>query len=117
MRSKEQFNYPVFIAAAKELRKVGWFVYNPAEMDIARDGTLPDMTLEEQKYHSADFRTARRYATRDLKVITQQLRGEEGDAVVLLPYWETSTGAQAEFRAAKWVNLRVLTLQQALNEI
>lgn len=117
MRSKPKFNYPAFHMAAKRLRKAGWYVYNPAEMDIARDGGGPamDMTIQQQVWHSADFRMARRYATRDLKVLTQSLRGEKGDAIVLLPGWQDSTGANAELAAAEWVNLRVLTIHEALN--
>jgi hypothetical protein len=52
------------------------------------------------------------YAHRDLAVITG-LRAENGDAVVVLPDWEDSTGAKAEVAVARWVGLRVLTLRQA----
>ena len=116
MRSRPEFNYPAFHQAAAQLREAGWYVYNPAEMDIARDNGGPDLTLslKEQGYHAADFRTARRYATRDLKVITQQLQGECGDAIVYLEGWAESIGAQAEIAASKWVNLRVLSLEEAL---
>lgn len=117
MRSRLNFNYPVFMAAAQVLRDCGWFIYNPAEMDIARDdgGPKMDMTIQQQREHGADFRNCRRYATRDLRVITQLLRGECGDAIILLPGWRDSIGARAEVAAARWVNLRILTLEDALD--
>ncbi len=108
MRGRPEYNYPAFHAAAEALRLVGWYVYNPAEMDMVRD-------TGAQEY-PAHFRSLRRYAERDLGVIHGKLRGECGDAIVLLPGWETSAGAQAEHATAKWVNLRVLTLVQALKE-
>ena len=56
MRERLNFNYPVFMAAAKALREWGWFVYNPAEMDIARDDGGPklDMNIQQQREHGAD---------------------------------------------------------------
>ena len=51
---------------------------------------------------------------RDIKVLTDELKGECGDAIVMLYGWRNSEGATAELKVAKWVKLRVLTLEQAI---
>lgn len=106
MRGKPDGNFPVFESAAKLLRELGWYVYNPIEMDAARSGLDPQ---------SSEFPHLRTVASRDLEIITR-LKGENGDAIVLLPDWRGSIGARAELAAAHWVNLRVLSLYEALTE-
>ncbi len=115
MRTRRHFNYPVFMDAARVLRARGWYVYNPAEMDIVRDNGGPklDMTKAAQEKHGSDPRNARRYATRDLKIITQSLRAECGDAIILLPGWRDSVGAVSEASAAHWVGLKLLSYEDA----
>ena len=119
MRGVPQFNYPAFMAGADALRAAGWNVYNPAEMDLAADDPDPaflTMTVKEQEAHAGNPANARRYARRDCGVIIDQLRAEDGDAIVVLPGWEKSTGARAEVAVSRWVGLAVLTLEEALGE-
>lgn len=119
MRSKPNYNYPAFMAGAAALRAKGWTVFNPAEMDIEQDvplglGAEMNLTIEEQEQHAGKPWHSRRYARRDLDVLLNQLEAEAGDAIVLLPDWHQSIGAQAERAVAVWVGLRVLTLEEAL---
>jgi len=119
MRSKPEFNYPAFMAGADALRSKGWYVYNPAEMDIEEGDItdeLLDLSIEEQKTHAGTPANARRYAWRDVKVLLKNLLAERGDAIVLLPDWQESIGATAERAVAIWAGLRVLTLEEALND-
>jgi len=115
MRSKPQFNYPAFFEGQERLEQAGWGVFNPARMDIAQDdgGADQHLSIEAQHTHAADPDNARRYARRDLGIIVDTLRVEEGDAIVVLPEWEQSTGARAEVAVARWVGLSVLTLEEA----
>ncbi len=106
MRGVANGNYPAFEYAAEELRLLGWYVYNPIEMDAARSGLDPQ---------SSEFPHLRTVAMRDLEIITR-LRAEDGDAIVLLPGSRQSIGARAELAAAHWVGLRVLSLHEALTE-
>jgi hypothetical protein len=118
MRSKPEFNYPAFMDGARRLREKGWTVFNPAEMDIKEDAPGDDfltMSIEEQESHAGKPENARRYAWRDVKVIIGELKYENGDAIVVLPDWEESTGAIAETAVAKWCGLPRLTLEEALN--
>lgn len=116
MRTKPEFNYPAFMAGAKALRENGWEVFNPAEMDIEQDNQdeeFTKMTIEQQKAHAGAPMNARRYARRDTRILIEKLRAEKGDAIVVLPDWEESTGAKAEVAIARWVGLRLLTLKEA----
>ena len=104
MRGYPDCNYPAFMAAAKALREHGWWVFNPAEMDEARDHEPPE-----------DGPAAwRHYAKRDTRVLIELLKAENGDAVVVLPGWGKSVGASAEVALGQWVGLKVLTLEEAL---
>jgi hypothetical protein len=118
MRSKPEFNYPAFMEAEQSLRLNGWDVYNPAQMDLdAGDidgvGDLA-MSIEEQNDHASAPENARRYAWRDCMILIGTLRAEDGDAIVMLPDWEESTGAVAEHAIARWVGLDIFTLDEAL---
>lgn len=106
----EEYNYPAFMSAAKELRALGWRVFNPAEMDIAEDKEdYTAQTLEEQKLNATHY-NARKFARRDLRVLTDELAAENGDMVVVLPGWMYSVGATAEVSVAKWVGLPIKIL-------
>lgn len=114
MRGLPEYNYPAFMDAANKLRKLGWLVFNPAEMDIESDHEdYTARTIEQQKLHDSAA-AARRFADRDTRVIIRELRAERGDAIILLPDWNHSTGACAELRVAEWVKLEVLDLAEAL---
>lgn len=114
MRGIPEYNYPAFIAAAELLHSLDWWVYNPAEMDIEAE---PDMdwaalTLEQQKIYNTVV-NARRFAIRDIDIILKKLRAENGDAIFVLPGWESSIGALAETAAARWVMIPVIPIEEA----
>ena len=117
MRGIVDYNYPAFIAAERALRSKGWGpIYNPARMDMKYDKEdYAARTLVEQKIRD-DAESCRMFARRDLAIFTDKLRAEKGDAIVLLPEYEESTGATAERAVAIWVKLRVLQLATALRE-
>jgi hypothetical protein len=115
MRSKPDFNHPAFDEAALRLREVGWRVYNPAEMDRVLDGhNYTGFSIEKQKEIGST--NSRRFAQRDINIIINELRAEEGDALVLLDDWEQSIGANAERAVGIWVGLRILTYKEALKK-
>jgi Domain of unknown function (DUF4406) len=105
MRGYEEFNFPAFISAAKELRAKGYRVYDPAEQELEH-GFDPKTGLY------ADDRqvTIRELILEDLVWICQF-----ADKVVVLPGWENSKGAQAEVACARAVGVEVIEFGQVGN--
>jgi len=83
-----------FNAAARVLRATGW------------DVMLPTQSEERDR---ASF------VRRDLDMI-QSLEAYTEDAVVVLPGHELTGGCHAEVAVARWLRLRVLTLEEALDD-
>lgn len=112
MTGYKDFNFPAFMAGAKLLRELGHEVFNPAEHDIKLYGTemnkseTGDVTEAEAK--GFDKRVA---IKADLTYII-----DEADAIALLPGWERSKGANAEFWTAQFLGLEVLQLIPASEE-
>lgn len=110
MRGYKDFNFPAFMAAAVWLRSHGHTVFNPAEKDLERDkteGRKPTWQSEDGDIKAAeakgfDRRTA---ITDDLMYIINQ-----ADAIALLPGWQKSKGANAEYWTAEFLDLQVWEL-------
>lgn len=98
MQGYPEFNFPRFNAIAAVLRAAGHYVFNPAERDIERHNGVDISkgatgSLDEIKAkHGFSLRQA---LADDLEFICL-----EANAIVLLPGWEKSNGAQAEHRTA-----------------
>jgi hypothetical protein len=94
MRGIPHFNFPAFDAAAVRFRAAGFAVINPADIDRDSDG--PTTTPEQAEER------VRTYAERDTQALLTCTH------IALLPGWETSTGAMAEYHFAKWIKLTIL---------
>jgi len=83
------FNYPAFDEAAAELRKMGYEITNPTELDPApiREEHLvsPDGVWID------DAGTWGEVLGRDVRVLADECAG-----IILLPGWEKSKGARLE---------------------
>lgn len=95
MTGYKDYNFPAFFAAEEKLKNHGWEVINPARLDeeAGYDPTSPDFVMDEAFLNGA--------AKRDLLGVI------ECDAIALLPNWEKSKGATAEFAVAKWLNKKI----------
>jgi len=107
MTGYPQFNYPAFHQAASSLRKEGHFVFSPAERDIERDGKnwgdeVKDGSAAAAKEKGFDLRSA---LGDDLEFICK-----DAEAIALLPGWEKSSGAQAEWATARALGLKFIYL-------
>ena len=100
MRGHHLYNLHEFARGALLLRSMGHNVFNPIERDLANHGFDPSLDLEDQDF---DLKEAMR---RDLQYIVSQ----ECDAVVLLPEWGDSKGAQVEVLAAFHAGKRLFLL-------
>lgn len=106
MRGYKDFNFPAFMAAAEYLRSHGHTVFNPAERDIERDGAEMSKSdtgdIVEAEAKGFDRRVA---ITDDLLYIINH-----ADAIALLPGWQESKGANAEFWTAQFLDLQIWEL-------
>lgn len=94
MRGLPELNFPAFREAAADLRERGYQVVSPAEMDEELDGFDGKGDAEPLPFAT--------YMARDLPVVCGV------DAVVVLPGWQQSRGAQLETLVAEGVGLPVL---------
>jgi nucleoside 2-deoxyribosyltransferase len=92
MRGYPDNNFPAFHAAAAELRAKGYEVFNPAEND-------------EKMLARGEELTIRNCLRLDLEWICT-----EAEAIVLMPGWQASKGAQAERATAIAIGLEILAL-------
>lgn len=108
MRGYPEFNFPAFRAAAAQLRAEGHTVFNPAERDTERHGTdiskgnKTGSIAEAEATHGFSLRVA---LGEDLDWICEHAEG-----IALLPGWEKSSGANAEWATAKALDLNILYL-------
>lgn len=91
MSGRPMFNFPMFEAVAAMLRKQGFQIVSPNELDavnttdyeLARDSVDGSLGTTEQTW--GDF------LARDVKIVADQV-----DGVICLPGWEQSRGARLE---------------------
>ena len=105
MRGYPEFNFPAFRAAAAKLRAEGHDVINPAERDTERHGT--DISKGNKTGDIAEAAAQHGFSLRvalgeDLDWIC-----EHADGIALLPGWEQSSGANAEWATAKALSLHI----------
>lgn len=98
MRGYDEFNFPAFDNARDEFLQNGWNVISPADIDRATgfSESVPDQPLDQRVFCYRDFYSLYLLAHLD------------GGAIAMLPGWEKSTGAVAEFFLARWLGLKVL---------
>ncbi len=87
-----QFNFPLFDATSKQLRKEGYTIFSPAEMD---DKETRRMALKSPDgapgSGSSKGETWGDFLARDVKIVADKV-----DAIVVLPGWNKSKGARLE---------------------
>lgn len=95
MSGYDNYNFPAFYDAEDELKKQGWEVINPARLDeeAGYSPISPDFVMDDAFLLGA--------AKRDLMGVI------DCDAVAMLPNWDKSKGALAEFAVAKWLNKKI----------
>lgn len=100
-----QFNYPAFDAAASRLRKEGFDVVSPAEMD---SDEVRNIALRSETGNLSELApTGETWG--DMLAADIKLIADEVDAVFVLPGWENSRGARLEAFVATSVQKPVYT--------
>lgn len=101
MRGHPEFNFPAFMKAAKDLRALGFEVFNPAERDIDKGFNVTGMQGLACEMVDQGF-SLRQALSDDTRWIC-----EHADMIYMLNGWEFSDGALAELALAKALGLRV----------
>jgi hypothetical protein len=96
MSGLEDFNFPAFFRAQKELESRGMKVFNPAQADIENYGSL-DETKKKANY-------------RDCLRIDLNWILDHAEAIALLPGWENSKGVEIELALARVLKLEEIYL-------
>ena len=107
MRGIRDFNFPAFKEGADHLRRLGHDVFSPAERDLAEVGDIFDSDtgdLEEI--------IRRGFSLREALAADMVWIARHGEAVVLLPGWETSKGATAEAALGHALGIAVQTFDE-----
>jgi hypothetical protein len=97
MQNMKNFNFPAFHAAAAKLRAEGWEVFSPAERDLAvyGSGMFQSGTGDLAQACAQGFNLDEALAA-DTRVICLEV-----GSIHLLPGWENSKGAFAEWALAR----------------
>lgn len=105
MRGIDEYNFPVFTAAAGWLRQGGWKVFSPHERDWDDEAAMAE---HASRRISGDWSTALPFAyymAFDLQAVCRS------DAVVCLPAWEASQGARLECLVATELGHPIFALE------
>lgn len=92
MQGYPDFNFPAFKTATYTLRKQGWEVFSPHELNCPPSEHGKSITEEEKGAFAKEL----------------QYICEEADAVYMLKGWERSGGAKAEWAAAVRLNHEII---------
>ena len=98
MRGLPQFNFPAFDQARDHLVSDGYAVISPADIDRASGFK----ETEDDPSFTVDL--IKKFVLRDFHAL-YFMDARHGDAIALLPGWESSTGAYAETGLARWLTL------------
>lgn len=108
MQGYPEFNYPLFHAAANLLRQMGHDVFSPAERDIQRHGT--DISKGNGVGSVKQAELEHGFCRRTALAEDADFINRHADAIALLPGWEHSSGALAEWTLARAHNLKFVYL-------
>jgi hypothetical protein len=107
MRGIPYYNFPAFDDAADRLTRRGWVPVSPADLDrqAGFDAMLlPETTDWNQIPAGFDFQAC---VERDLDAVMRC------SGIFLLPGWEKSKGATAEYALAQWLEKPLITLDDS----
>ena len=97
MTGYPEFNFPAFFAAQAQFEAEGWTVWNPAAKDsesaVEADSSFASGDAKALVANGWDWQDAFEWDC--IKVL-------RSDAIYLIPGWEKSTGARAEWAVAQF---------------
>jgi hypothetical protein len=107
MRGYPEFNFPAFNEATAKLRAEGHDVFNPAERDIERHGGV-DISKGNEAGDERIAAEMHGFSLREALAEDMAYICREADAIYMLPGWQQSKGASAEYATARALGLVLL---------
>lgn len=104
-----EFNFPSFNVAASTLRESGHVVFNPAERDIERHGGI-DISKGNATGSQEHAAKEHGFSLREALADDTAWICKEATAIAMLPGWENSKGARAEWHLALALGHEVIYL-------
>lgn len=104
MRGIPEFNFPAIHREAARLRNAGHMVFSPADHDIEMYGDFSKGKSGDYEEIKSFFDVRKAFGE-DLAWICSQ-----AECLALLPGWEKSTGAFAEWAVGRMLNLEMMYL-------
>ena len=102
MRGIEDFNFPAFDRQEELLKKQGWVVINPAELDRQHGSPESGPMVYDPTTDYEDREFMRDALKRDLTVIAKDCT-----AIYCMSGFENSRGAKAEYHLAKAIGIDI----------
>jgi len=102
------FNFPAFYEAADKLRREGHEVFNPAERDNERHGV--DIGADNASGSQEEASEKYGFSLRDALADDTAYICKEATAIAMLPGWENSKGARAEWSLAHALGHEIIYL-------
>lgn len=109
MTGYEYFNFPMFDSWAEYYRKLGWEVFSPADHDRDLLGK-PKGWMPKESDSTGPWKSWNIKGAPDLRTMLGadlQWIASDADAIAMLPGWENSRGANAEWALAKALDLKI----------
>jgi hypothetical protein len=103
------FNFPTFHKASAHLRSLGYEVFSPAEADIARHGGI-DISKGNKTGCVKEAEANYGFSLRSALAEDTAFICNSATTIALLPGWENSRGANAEWSLAKALGLEIIYL-------
>ena len=107
MRGIKNFNFPAFHAAEKILKGLGFETFNPARRDEEKYGPAVG---QSETGDLADMASVTGFNLREALAADCDWIAKEATAIVVLPGWEKSKGAQAEVALGRAIGLDIVPL-------
>lgn len=105
MQGYPEFNYPAFHRAAKLLRDMGHFVFNPAEEADKLNGGV-SLVAGNHTGNNEQVEQEHGISLRQILCVDMTWICQEAEAIALLPGWESSKGARAEHALATALGIK-----------
>lgn len=102
MQGYKDFNFPAFHRAAAKLRAEGHYVFSPAEKD---EENHEPAVLRSENGNVAEAE-AKGFSLREALYEDTKFICLEAEEIAMLPGWENSKGATAEWHLARALGLR-----------